>query len=55
MSISSDKNRPTVNILNWQDLENKIIACRLCPRLVSWREEVARDAAARLQGPGILG
>ncbi len=42
MSISSDKNRPTVNILNWQDLENKIIACRLCPRLVSWREEVAR-------------
>jgi len=28
--------------LNWQDLENKIVACRLCPRLVSWREEVAR-------------
>lgn len=23
------------------ELENEIIACRLCPRLVAWREEVA--------------
>ncbi len=28
--------------LNWQALENKIITCRLCPRLVDWREKVAR-------------
>ncbi len=42
MNISSEKNHPTANILDWQDLENKIMACRLCPRLVSWREEVAR-------------
>jgi len=25
-----------------QELEDRIIRCRLCPRLVSWREEVAR-------------
>lgn len=24
------------------ELENEIVTCRLCPRLVSWREEVAR-------------
>jgi uracil-DNA glycosylase family 4 len=42
VSISSEKTNPTANILNWQDLENKIMTCRLCPRLVSWREEVAR-------------
>jgi len=27
-------------------LQEKIIACRLCPRLVSWREQVARDKRA---------
>jgi uracil-DNA glycosylase family 4 len=26
----------------WEDLESRIISCRLCPRLVEWREEVAR-------------
>ena len=26
----------------WHELENEIISCRRCPRLVSWREEVAR-------------
>jgi uracil-DNA glycosylase family 4 len=26
----------------WQRLENEVIACRRCPRLVAWREEVAR-------------
>lgn len=26
----------------WDDLEAKIVNCRLCPRLVAWREEVAR-------------
>ena len=26
----------------WQDLEERIISCRHCPRLVAWREEVAR-------------
>lgn len=27
---------------DWQTLESDITACRLCPRLVAWREEVAR-------------
>ncbi len=26
----------------WQDLNQRIVACRKCPRLVAWREEVAR-------------
>ena len=26
----------------WQELDNEIITCRKCPRLVAWREEVAR-------------
>lgn len=25
----------------WSELEDRITSCRLCPRLVSWREEVA--------------
>ena len=41
MSVSPEKPDPATNYLNWQALENKIVACRLCPRLVSWREEVA--------------
>ena len=27
---------------NWSTLESSILTCRLCPRLVAWREEVAR-------------
>ena len=41
MSVLPEKPDPATNNLNWQDLENKIVTCRLCPRLVSWREEVA--------------
>lgn len=26
----------------WDGLNQELVACRLCPRLVSWREEVAR-------------
>ncbi len=26
---------------SWQELEERIVSCRLCPRLVKWREEVA--------------
>ena len=28
---------------DWQDLNDDIVACRACPRLVAWREQVARD------------
>ena len=27
---------------DWSSLESTILTCRLCPRLVAWREEVAR-------------
>jgi len=27
----------------WEDLNQEIINCRLCPRLVEWREQVARQ------------
>jgi uracil-DNA glycosylase len=29
-------------VSDWQALESSILSCRLCPRLVAWREEVAR-------------
>jgi uracil-DNA glycosylase family 4 len=28
---------------DWQTLNSDIIACRACPRLVAWREQVARE------------
>ena len=33
----------------------EIVACRACPRLVAWREEVAAHPAGRLPGRGVLG
>ena len=27
---------------HWNELEARIVTCRLCPRLVQWREETAR-------------
>ena len=27
--------------IEWEELDNRIIGCRKCPRLVEWREEVA--------------
>lgn len=32
-----------------QKLQEKIIRCRLCPRLVRWREKVAREKTARFK------
>ncbi len=31
---------------SWQELTKEIIACRKCPRLATWREEVARTKRA---------
>lgn len=28
---------------DWEALEREVIACRRCPRLVAWREQVARE------------
>jgi uracil-DNA glycosylase family 4 len=37
------------NTVGLRDLCERIIACRLCPRLVRWREQVARDKRAAFQ------
>ena len=29
--------------ISWQTLNNEIATCRACPRLVAWREQVARE------------
>lgn len=31
------------NCAAWSDLNARVTACRACPRLVAWREEVARE------------
>lgn len=31
-------------------LSDEVVACRLCPRLVEWREQVARDKVKRFRG-----
>jgi uracil-DNA glycosylase family 4 len=31
------------NAAQWKSLEGQIISCRLCPRLVEWREKVAKE------------
>jgi uracil-DNA glycosylase family 4 len=35
---------------SWEQLNRRIVACRLCPRLVSWREEVARTRKPAYSG-----
>ncbi len=34
---------------DWDRLEADIVACRACPRLVAWREQVARDKRAAVR------
>jgi uracil-DNA glycosylase family 4 len=36
-------------------LQDKIVRCRLCPRLVAWRQEVAREKVARFAGQDYWG
>ena len=35
--------------MNFEELQQKIINCRKCPRLVAWREEVARKKVKRFR------
>jgi uracil-DNA glycosylase len=37
------------------ELERAITTCRACPRLVAWREKVARDKVARFRGQAYWG
>ncbi|GIU91983.1 MAG: hypothetical protein KatS3mg011_0889 [Acidimicrobiia bacterium] len=32
--------------MTWSELEEALVVCRLCPRLVEWRERVAREKRA---------
>ena len=36
-------------------LEQEVVACRRCPRLVAWREQVAREKRASFADRGVLG
>lgn len=38
---------PDIHAVNLHDLQNQVVACRLCPRLVRWREKVAREKVRR--------
>ena len=38
-----------------EELERRVTGCRRCPRLVEWRERVARREAGRLPRRGVLG
>lgn len=50
MTRTSDPQRdPTAPSQDWLALESEIIQCRRCPRLVSWREEVAARKVARFR------
>jgi uracil-DNA glycosylase len=47
---TSDRNRSVVTDRAALDaLTAEIVACRLCPRLVAWREQVAREKVARFR------
>lgn len=39
--MTESRSAPTMENDRWQALESAIVGCRLCPRLVAWREEVA--------------
>lgn len=36
--------------MSFEDLNNRIISCKLCPRLVKYREEVAKNPPKRFRG-----
>jgi uracil-DNA glycosylase family 4 len=42
--------RPGLDSAALSELAAEIVACRLCPRLVAWRERVAIDKVARFAG-----
>jgi uracil-DNA glycosylase family 4 len=39
----------SVMVTELEHLQDKIVRCRLCPRLVRWREKVAREKTARFK------
>jgi uracil-DNA glycosylase family 4 len=43
------KTQPTLD-QRWTQLEREIVSCRRCPRLVQWREQVAREKRKAFRG-----
>jgi uracil-DNA glycosylase family 4 len=41
--------------LSWEEHQTEVVACRKCPRLVAWREEVARVRRRAYQNEGYWG
>jgi uracil-DNA glycosylase len=39
----------------WEALEQEVVTCARCPRLVAWREEVARVKRRAYREWGLLG
>ncbi|HEY6333291.1 MAG TPA: uracil-DNA glycosylase, partial [Blastocatellia bacterium] len=50
MEVSKRARRTTKGARNLAALNDEITACRLCPRLVEWRERVAKEKVKRFQG-----
>ncbi|HEU4387374.1 MAG TPA: uracil-DNA glycosylase [Blastocatellia bacterium] len=47
--VDERKSGAARRVAGWVCLQNRIVECRLCPRLVEWREKVAREKVRRFQ------
>lgn len=47
--------RSTLQLAALDELNGRVVACRACPRLVSWREQVARDKRAAFRDENYWG
>jgi len=52
---SDDERRPDIRRAALAELTEEIVACRSCPRLVAWRERVAREKVARFRDEAYWG
>ncbi len=55
MARSDDERRPDIRRAALAELTEEIVACRSCPRLVAWRERVAREKVARFRDEAYWG
>jgi uracil-DNA glycosylase len=49
-SGAAEVRRQATTAVNLADLDGRVIACRACPRLVAWREQVAREPRKAFAG-----
>ena len=43
------------SVLQLNELQREVVSCRRCPRLVAWREKVAREKRAAYSGEDYWG